>query len=656
MGVSDGQLANQTTFNNGFMARNTDTSTTGKVDLKNTDALSGAEIDNIQREMNAAESFTGMPAASPVDALPDWENDDIGTPTDDLMERADALTERFNPTTGHTHNGSDSPKVSAINLDAVRLRGYYSQGAGFSTPVTGTSVDASSKLIGKVPSTGDSVKGVVVASTLNKIIIQDNSGEDIVDAFGNAVYGRLTYMSSVWTLSFYTLVLGVETAYSMVSQQFQWFYQELFNPITDAPIYDPIASIPSDNATAEVVDASPTQRGLVNTTTQSFAGAKSFTDTTDSSSSTTGAVKTAGGLGVAKNINAGGNIAATGTMGASNLSGNNTGDVTLAAVGAAPNANGASLTGQALTLQPADATHPGLMTILAQTLAGVKTWIAGQVLQAFIAFNRLDVASTATIAAFSSANSYAKLTGSTATTVQGIVAGVDGQVITINNGTSATAIFKHQSGSATATNRLKLPSGTDISVDPDSSVAFIYDAAQTRWVVYSGSGSGSGSDAGGLPPEWSESVNAPVFSQENDLGVYLFDASLTQVLWGLVKIPAGYTAGKQIKLKGLYYSPDSSGQIGFSVTAYLVRAGTDLLSYITNAQTSGQTTVLGGGTVNIPQAMVIPLSDASGAFNGVSASPGDLIRFSITRTDTVAATNELRLPKAASATEVTFNG
>ncbi len=59
---------------------------------------------------------------------------------------------------------------------------------------------------------------------------------------------------------------------------------------------------------------------------------------------------------------------ATGSIG-----GTNTGDVTLTAVGAAPSANGASLSGQALTLQPADATHPGLVTTGTQTFAGAKT-------------------------------------------------------------------------------------------------------------------------------------------------------------------------------------------------------------------------------------------------------------------------------------------
>lgn len=69
----------------------------------------------------------------------------------------------------------------------------------------------------------------------------------------------------------------------------------------------------------------------------------------------------------------------SGAITASNLSGTNTGDVTLTAVGAVPSANAASLSGQALTLQPADATHPGVVTTAAQTLAGIKTFSSAPV-------------------------------------------------------------------------------------------------------------------------------------------------------------------------------------------------------------------------------------------------------------------------------------
>ena len=86
--------------------------------------------------------------------------------------------------------------------------------------------------------------------------------------------------------------------------------------------------------------ASATVPGLVNVSTQTFTGNKTF----------------------------------NGSITASNLSGTNTGDVTLAAVGATPNANAASLTGQALNLQPANASFPGVMTTATQSLAGAKTF------------------------------------------------------------------------------------------------------------------------------------------------------------------------------------------------------------------------------------------------------------------------------------------
>ncbi len=48
-------------------------------------------------------------------------------------------------------------------------------------------------------------------------------------------------------------------------------------------------------------------------------------------------------------------------------------NVTLAAVGSSPAAEGASLSGQALTLQPASTSHPGVILSGAQTIGGAKT-------------------------------------------------------------------------------------------------------------------------------------------------------------------------------------------------------------------------------------------------------------------------------------------
>lgn len=67
-------------------------------------------------------------------------------------------------------------------------------------------------------------------------------------------------------------------------------------------------------------------------------------------------------------------VTATGWMAASNLSGTNTGDVSIGAFGSTPDAKGLSLSGQTITAQPADATHPGMVTTAPQTFGGSKTF------------------------------------------------------------------------------------------------------------------------------------------------------------------------------------------------------------------------------------------------------------------------------------------
>lgn len=60
--------------------------------------------------------------------------------------------------------------------------------------------------------------------------------------------------------------------------------------------------------------------------------------------------------------------------------GTNTGDVTLSAVGAAPNANGATLSGQVLNLEPASGSRPGVVTTGSQVFSGDKTIDGGLLL------------------------------------------------------------------------------------------------------------------------------------------------------------------------------------------------------------------------------------------------------------------------------------
>ncbi len=172
-----------------------------------------------------------------------------------------------------------------------------------------------------------------------------------------------------------------------------------------------VGAVPNANAASvlsNVITLQPadgTNPGVVSTTTQSFAGNKTFVGaiTASNLSGTNSGNVTLATVGAAPNTSAaslsgqaltlqpadgtnpgvltagiqsiGGNKTFTGTIAASNLSGTNTGNVTLTAVSTVPNANGASLTGQALNLQPANATFPGVVSTGAQQFAGDKQFV-----------------------------------------------------------------------------------------------------------------------------------------------------------------------------------------------------------------------------------------------------------------------------------------
>lgn len=270
MGVTDGQPVSAAVTNPAFLDADSDDTALGKINFNNISdpTNSGFAVNNIQREANSLSSFTGKPLNVAKNYLPIWTNNQVGTSTDNLFVRSNSLTERFSGTTGHDHTGTDGngPMLSGGSITNVPLKGSFNEGIDL-IGVTGTSTDVSTELTGKSPSTTLTTLGVVVNDPYNKAVLRYASGvnenDQIVDGSGNIVYGRVTESTGVWTLSYYVLIGGTETAYSFSSTDVRWYYQELYAPLISTPVYSELAVIPSDNATADVIDATESVAGKV---------------------------------------------------------------------------------------------------------------------------------------------------------------------------------------------------------------------------------------------------------------------------------------------------------------------------------------------------------------------------------------------------------
>lgn len=278
--IVDGMAVDATNTNAQKLDKVSDDSAIGIIEVANTNTASGSTVTNIQREHNSIAWFVGKALNAIKNALPTWTNNQVGTSGDNLFERVDDLTSEFDGGTGHTHDGTDGngPNILSTNVSAVALKGSFVQATDL-TGVTGTSTNVSTELTGATPSGGTTSKGVVVSAPFNNIVLRQatgtNQGDEFVDGSGNVVYGRLTYAASVWTLSYYVLLSGTETAYSFSSSDVRWYYQQLFNPITDAPVYSEIATIPSDNVTADIITATTTKQGKVQLATAAGAAVAS---------------------------------------------------------------------------------------------------------------------------------------------------------------------------------------------------------------------------------------------------------------------------------------------------------------------------------------------------------------------------------------------
>lgn len=132
-----------------------------------------------------------------------------------------------------------SKQIEHIQSAYVRVAGFSATGAtGNATTAITTALGTAGRGGVAVPlqvSTGEDSVGVVTTGAHNRVeLYSATSKQKISDSTGNEVYARLTQSGGVYTLTYYSLVAGTETAYTFdesTSIDFEFAYRFDFHRI-----------------------------------------------------------------------------------------------------------------------------------------------------------------------------------------------------------------------------------------------------------------------------------------------------------------------------------------------------------------------------------------------------------------------------------------
>ena len=105
-------------------------------------------------------------------------------------------------------------------------------------------------------------------------------------------------------------------------------------------------------------------------------------------------------------------------------------------------------------------------------------WIDGT-----YSITRSTVASAASITNMAAATSFIEITGSTTTSLHGILSDAFAKEIIVYNATNTTVTLKNQSGSASAANRIITTTGGDLIIPSGKTVRLYYNLSVSRWLV-----------------------------------------------------------------------------------------------------------------------------------------------------------------------------
>lgn len=530
MSVLNGQLANQTTFNNAFMSRTAaTTSTVAIVALNNGVVASGPAISNTQEAINETFDAVGMTGVNDT-TRNNYSSNEIVSNGDNRKEAIEKLDAEFNNSTGHAHSGAagDGAPISAPDL--ADYNDFWAEYQSFNfSAAAGSTDDVSAGFVGKTPGGNATAAGVLTGAPDNFVYIVDlSTGTFLEDTGGQRIYARVTESSGVWTLTYYTNEAGVETAASITpATDIKVLYREVFRSADRPTIPSSPGEFGTLDVTADVVDANTSQAGKLAVGAQNIpTGVKTFTDTTASTDKDTGAVVIQGGLGVESRINAGGRIAGAGLDSTAGLN----------------------------------------------VSAGTARWSISD-----------DSSSTGTSANVPAPSTFAlSLSNASLASIGKITSPLANQLIILINKTGSSFDILNQD---TNSEHILTGTGNDLPVEDDASVWLTYDSAASRWRVIGGSGGGSGTAFQEIPAGTVNGVNTSfgplTYLPTNDESVMVFVDGIALL-------------DSEFSVTGANISLSVAPALGQSIYAYYLTGGSSALPTFTGIWKTEYRTISGG--------------------------------------------------------------
>lgn len=235
------------------------------------------------------------------------------------------------------------------------------------------------------------------------------------------------------------------------------------------------------------------------------------------------------------------------------------GPMSFGAVGSSPSANGATVSGTTITLQPASGTQPGLMLAGSQTLGGAKTWNGGQNLASFLEFD--SAAAPATTGDDVTLASPTKVTNVLADDALNSIAGITGpgnaRMAFYVNSSGENITIRNNSGSASVGDKIITGTASDYTLADGSSVLMVYDTAVGVWRITGGPGPVTGVIPvanGGTGISSGTSGGIPYFSSSSTIASSAaLTASQVMIGGGTGGAPStitATTAGSYLRLNG----------------------------------------------------------------------------------------------------------